>query len=132
MLITDHHPAISTGRPMRATSPASRPPRGRDRIPRGAARSEKGARCCKASPRAVTVGGGCISITSDEAPRRAITARTRTSSRERGVYCLNIGGVQIDRAVSEAVLDPVQPAGLEAALRTAERIEADHDGALEQ
>ena len=46
----------------------------------------------------------------------------------RGVYCLNIGGVQIDRAVSEAVLDAVQPAGLEAALRAAERIEADHDG----
>ena len=50
----------------------------------------------------------------------------------RGVYCLNIGGVQIDRAVSEAVLDAVQPAGLEAALRAAERIEADRDGALEQ
>ena len=50
----------------------------------------------------------------------------------RGVYCLNIGGVQIDRAVSEAVLDAVQPAGLEAALRAAERVEADHDGALEQ
>ena len=49
-----------------------------------------------------------------------------------GVYCLYIGGVQIDRAVSEAVLDAAQPGGLEAALRAAERIEADHDGALEQ
>ena len=48
------------------------------------------------------------------------------------MYCLNIGGVQIDRAVSEAVLDAVQPAGLEAAVRAAEQIEADHDGALEQ
>ena len=51
---------------------------------------------------------------------------------ERGVYCLYIGGVQIDQAVSEAVLDAAQPGGLEAALRAAERIEADHDGALEQ
>ena len=50
----------------------------------------------------------------------------------RGVYCLNIGGVQIDRAVSEAVLDAVRPVGLEAALGAAERIEADHDSALEQ
>ena len=50
----------------------------------------------------------------------------------RGVYCLNIGGVQIDRAVSEALLDAMQPAGLQAALCAAERIEADHDGALEQ
>ena len=50
----------------------------------------------------------------------------------RGVYCLNIGGVQIDRAVSEAVLDAVRPAGLKAALRAAEQIEADHDGAFEQ
>ena len=37
-----------------------------------------------------------------------------------GVYCLYIGGVQIDRAVSEAVLDAAQPGGLEAALRAAD------------
>ena len=50
----------------------------------------------------------------------------------RGVYCLNIGGVQVDRAVSEAVLDAVRPAGLGAALGAAQQIEADHDSALEQ
>ena len=49
-----------------------------------------------------------------------------------GLYCLTIGGVQIDQAVSEALLAALQPAGLEAALRAAERIEADHDSALEQ
>ena len=32
----------------------------------------------------------------------------------RGVYCLSIGGVQIDRAVSEALLDAMRPAGLQA------------------
>lgn len=50
----------------------------------------------------------------------------------RGVYCLNIGGVQIDRAVTEALLDALKPAGLEAALQAAERLEANHDAALEQ
>jgi DNA invertase Pin-like site-specific DNA recombinase len=50
----------------------------------------------------------------------------------RGVYCLNIGGVQIDQAVSEAVLDALQPAGLEAALLAAQQLENNHDAALEQ
>ena len=36
-----------------------------------------------------------------------------------GLYCLTIGGVQIDQAVSEALLAALQPAGLEAALRAA-------------
>ena len=45
---------------------------------------------------------------------------------------MNIGGVQVDQAVSKALLEALEPAGLEAALRAAERIESDHDGALEQ
>ena len=50
----------------------------------------------------------------------------------RGVYCLNVGGLQIDAAVTEAFLHAVAPAGLEAAVRAAERLEADHDAALSQ
>lgn len=50
----------------------------------------------------------------------------------RGVYCLNIGGVQIDKAVAEAVLEALQPAGLEAALVAAQQLENHHDAALEQ
>jgi DNA invertase Pin-like site-specific DNA recombinase/predicted DNA-binding transcriptional regulator AlpA len=50
----------------------------------------------------------------------------------RGVYCLNIGGVQIDHAVARAVIDALQPAGLEAALLAAEQIESNHDAALKQ
>lgn len=50
----------------------------------------------------------------------------------RGVYCLNIGGMQIDQAVAQAFLGALAPAGLEAALRAAEQMEADHDGALAQ
>lgn len=50
----------------------------------------------------------------------------------RGVYCLNIGGLQIDTAVALAFLHAVEPAGLEAAVQAAERLEADHDAALAQ
>lgn len=50
----------------------------------------------------------------------------------RGVYCLNIGGVQIDHAVARAVIDALQPAGLEAALLAAEQVESNYDAALKQ
>ena len=50
----------------------------------------------------------------------------------RGVYCLSIGGAQIDEAVAHAVLAALEPVGLEAAIAAAERLEADHDGALAQ
>jgi len=50
----------------------------------------------------------------------------------RGVYCLNVGGLQIDKAAAEAFLRAVEPAGLQAAVRAAERLEADHDAALAQ
>jgi DNA invertase Pin-like site-specific DNA recombinase len=48
----------------------------------------------------------------------------------RGLYCLNVGAVQIDDAVAQAVLGAIAPLGIQAALAAAERIEADHDGAL--
>ena len=51
---------------------------------------------------------------------------------ERGLYCLNVGAIQIDDAVAQAVLSALAPLGIEAALAAAERIEADHDGALAQ
>jgi DNA invertase Pin-like site-specific DNA recombinase/predicted DNA-binding transcriptional regulator AlpA len=50
----------------------------------------------------------------------------------RGVFCLNVGAVQIDEAVAHAVLAALAPLGVEAALAAAERIEADHDGVLAQ
>ena len=50
----------------------------------------------------------------------------------RGVYCLSVGGVQIDQAVSRALLEAVQPAAIEAALAAAEQLEADGDAALAQ
>jgi hypothetical protein len=50
----------------------------------------------------------------------------------RGVYCLNVGGVQIDEAVAKAFLAAIAPAGLNAAVRAAEQLQADQDGALAQ
>jgi DNA invertase Pin-like site-specific DNA recombinase len=50
----------------------------------------------------------------------------------RGVYCLNIGGMQIDAAVTEAFLAALTPAALEATLAAARQLDADHDTALAQ
>ena len=50
----------------------------------------------------------------------------------RGIFCLSVGAVQIDDAVARAVLTALAPAGLEAALAAAERLEADRDDALAQ
>jgi DNA invertase Pin-like site-specific DNA recombinase/predicted DNA-binding transcriptional regulator AlpA len=50
----------------------------------------------------------------------------------RGVYCLNVGGVQIDQAVAQAFLTVLQPAAIDAALAAAERLAADREAALAQ
>jgi excisionase family DNA binding protein len=50
----------------------------------------------------------------------------------RGVYCLNVGGVQIDAAVADAFLKALEPAGLEAALAAARQVEEHHAAALGQ
>jgi DNA invertase Pin-like site-specific DNA recombinase len=50
----------------------------------------------------------------------------------RGEYCLNVGGCQIDAAVTAAFLAALAPAGLEASLKAAEQLEADHETTVEQ
>jgi hypothetical protein len=50
----------------------------------------------------------------------------------RGVYCLNIGGLQIDAAVTPAFLTALTPAALDATLVAAQQLETDHDAALAQ
>ena len=56
----------------------------------------------------------------------------RTLVNGRGVWCLSVGGVQLDQAVAGAFLAALTPAGLQAAVAAAERLEADHDAALAQ
>ena len=50
----------------------------------------------------------------------------------RGVYCLNVGGVQIDQAVVEAFLKALTPAALEATELAVQQLELNHDAALTQ
>ena len=50
----------------------------------------------------------------------------------RGVYCLNVGGVQIDQAVVDAFLKALTPAALEATQLAIQQLEANHDAALRQ
>ena len=50
----------------------------------------------------------------------------------RGEYCLNVGGCQIDAAVTAAFLAALAPAGLEASLKATEQLEADHETTVEQ
>ena len=50
----------------------------------------------------------------------------------RGVYCLHVGGVQIDQAAVDAFLKALTPAALEATELAAQQLEAGHDAALAQ
>jgi len=50
----------------------------------------------------------------------------------RGVYCLHVGGVQIDQAVVDAFLQALTPAALEATQLAIQQLEANHDAALSQ
>jgi len=50
----------------------------------------------------------------------------------RGVFCLNVGGMQIDQAVTDAFLRALTPASVEATQRALQQLEADQDAALSQ
>jgi len=50
----------------------------------------------------------------------------------RGIFCLNIGGVQIDQAVADALLEALKPAAFGATLQATQQLESDHDTALAQ
>ena len=50
----------------------------------------------------------------------------------RGVYCFNLGGLAIDRAVADAFLTAVTPAAVEATMLTLQQLQSHHDAALAQ
>ena len=50
----------------------------------------------------------------------------------RGVYCLNVGGLQIDEAVVRTFIAALEPAKLAASIAAAERLEADREAMLKQ
>ena len=50
----------------------------------------------------------------------------------RGQYCLNVGGLAIDKAVANAFLEAVTPAAVEAVRLSVGQLQANHDAALSQ
>ena len=50
----------------------------------------------------------------------------------RGEWCVRVGGTRIEEAVAAALIQALTPAGVKAALRAAEALEADHDAAPSQ
>jgi len=50
----------------------------------------------------------------------------------RGVYCLTIGGRAIEEAVTDAFLQAITPAAIEATRLSVEQLQANHDAALSQ
>jgi hypothetical protein len=50
----------------------------------------------------------------------------------RGSYCLNVGGIQIDEAVTTSFIAALEPAKLAATLAAAERLESDREAMLKQ
>lgn len=50
----------------------------------------------------------------------------------RAEYCMRVGGVKIDEAVTNAFLDAITPASMEAALLAEKNIEVDHNAAIAQ
>jgi DNA invertase Pin-like site-specific DNA recombinase len=56
----------------------------------------------------------------------------KTIVEDRGCYCLNVGGVQIDEAVVRTFLAALEPVKLAATLAAAERFELDTEAALKQ
>jgi len=50
----------------------------------------------------------------------------------RGVYCFNLGGLAIDRAVADAFLTAVTPAAVEATVLSVQQLQNHHDAALAQ
>jgi hypothetical protein len=53
-------------------------------------------------PRVKSVAADCTLTIAAETPHPATIARGKDIVQGRGVYCLNVGGVQIDQAVVEA------------------------------
>jgi DNA invertase Pin-like site-specific DNA recombinase/predicted DNA-binding protein (UPF0251 family) len=55
-----------------------------------------------------------------------------TVANGRGSYCMRVGGLQIDRAVSTVFLQAIEPAGIDAALTAEKDIIAGHNASLRQ
>ncbi len=131
VLLRDHHPGFIDGetyeanRRRLAQNTRPRPHEGGGAVREGAALLQGLATCGHCGRRLRTHYRGRHSTPGYHCAGKQVV-------NGRGVYCLNIGGVQIDTAVVEAFLAALNPAGLQAVVMAAEQLEADHDAALAQ
>ena len=129
VLLPEHHEGYID----RATYEANRARMASNRRPRahgsGGAVREGGALL-----QGIAVCGQCgrrvqVQYRSKTAPKYQCAGATPQDGRAR--QCFGIGGAQLDRAVAAAVLEALRPAGMEAALLAAERLEQGREAALE-
>ena len=136
VLIKDHHqgyidwPTFETNRERMANNTHPRPHADADRDSGGAVREGRAllqgiARCGHCGRRLRTHYRGRNAAPGYHCPGKVL-------AEGRGVYCLNVGGVQIDDAIAEAFLEALEPVRLAATLEAAERLENDREAALKQ
>ena len=131
VLLREHHPGYSDWATFQAnqaridTNIRPQPHQAGGAVREGAALLQGLARCGKCGRRLHTHYTG-----RNAAPGYHCSGKNIVEGR--GVYCLNVGGVQIDRAVVEAFLKALTPAAMEATEFAAQQLEAGHDAALAQ
>ena len=131
VLLREHHPGYSDWATFQAnqaridTNIRPQPHQAGGAVREGAALLQGLARCGKCGRRLHTHYTG-----RNAAPGYHCSGKNIVEGR--GVYCLNVGGVQIDRAVVEAFLKALMPAAMEATEFAAQQLEAGHDAALAQ
>ena len=86
--------------------------------------------CCKAWPLVGSVAVVCILTTRGRTASPGYHCSGKDIVQGRGVYCLTVGGIQIDQAVVDAFLKAVTPAAVEAMQLAMQQLEADQDSAL--
>jgi hypothetical protein len=131
VLIPDHHPGLidwqtyeaNQARIAQNTRPG--PHKEDGAVREGSALLQGLARCGHCGRRLRTHYSGRLSSPGYHCPGKIIVEG-------RGVYCLNVGGVQIDDAVAQRFLVTLEPAKLAASIAAAERLEADRDAVLRQ
>jgi predicted DNA-binding transcriptional regulator AlpA len=131
VVIQDHHPGFidwqtyegNLARIAQNTRPG--PHKEDGAVREGSALLQGLARCGHCGRRLCTHYRGRLSSPGYHCPNKSIIGG-------RGVYCLTVGGVQIDEAVTQRFLATLEPAKLAACVAAAERLEADREAVLRQ
>src|SRR5215469_10403089 len=129
VLLLDHHPGFidwetyEDNRARIGSNTRPRPHSAGGAVREGAALLQGLASCGRCGRRLVVAYQGRYATPS-------YYCRSSTLANGRGNRCLSVGGRQIEQAVVQAFLAALTPAGVEAAVVAAERLEADYDHSL--